>query len=282
MSSLDTSSTVEAVYTSNAEDLTPLRLIENELIVEKKEGEDAENYSEEELKRFKSLVDSTKEKYDRAAIFLPNPNDKEIYHKLVIGHQLAPPKSDIRGIPISIRENSHNHFKIAFSHEIASKAYALLTAFGYKVYRPDEKNTVIEYHEYLSTKEKRTPSAFDCHCDDEGPVNYPVCSVLFYITNTYKKGCGNLRIYKNGFSDREDLAVDIIDTRVYSCVLLDGQTYHSITPMVGRGHRQLFVVFLRKEEEEEEVIRVKSEDYLHYDEEGDLSEEEEPQEEYTI
>lgn len=151
-------------------------------------------------------------------------------------------------------DNNHCIYHISSENawNLVTAAHTLLKQFGYKVpgslNREDKKQTAVEYHEYRSESEEMTiKSTFGCHQDNDGPLYGQCCSVLFYLENSFSYG-GELHIHESD----EGVILDVIDPRHYTCVLLDGETHHSINAVSGVGIRRLYSVFIQKVEDDDE------------------------------
>jgi len=142
--------------------------------------------------------------------------------------------------------NRHNIYYYDYTKTLMDLAYSFLSEYGYKVTEINEdnyeKNCLVEDHVYISTTDRGVKSQFNQHCDDEGGTSFPVHTCIFYLENTFESG-GDLNILHDGKYDSE--VIETIDTRKLTVLLLHGQTYHEITPMVGKGRRRCIVVQLR-------------------------------------
>jgi len=177
-----------------------------------------------------------------------NPQPKPQYHKI---HAPLNEVSESDYVFPSLfhktwkpKPNTHNYCNITTYHpELIHKSLTLFHQHGYKVENINSQNYKkycnVEYHHYYSGgSDQPIQSYFSNHCDNEGPVDYPVHTCIFYLENTFTSG-GDLII-----TDKTDI-IDQINVKYYNVVLLSGDTYHEITPMMGKGSRKCFVVQIK-------------------------------------
>lgn len=198
---------------------------------------------------FEKTVDTLVQEYKACEKYLPGIVKGKYVKLYRFDHMFESPLQLTEHNRLS--DNRHNIYSISSENawNLVTAAHTLLKRFGYRVPksldREDKKQTAVEYHEYRSDSEDVTiASVFGCHQDNDGPLYGQCCSVLFYLENSFSRG-GELHIQ---YSD-EWTILDTIDTRYYTCVLLDGHTHHSITPVSGVGVRRLYSVFIQSPDE---------------------------------
>ena len=139
------------------------------------------------------------------------------------------------------RAKKHNLKAIECDQVLLKLAYELLTNHGFKVV---VDSFYTEYHLYYTKNRKASCCCkFDNHFDNQGAVNYDVHTCIFYFENSFEKG-GDLQINSGRMCLRD---IETINTREWNVVLLDGSTYHQVTPMLGAGRRECIVVQMKQE-----------------------------------
>lgn len=108
------------------------------------------------------------------------------------------------------------------------------------------KQVVAEYHVYQNKKSSDKPKRFlfDAHCDNDNGIK--VCTYIYYPICSFPSG-GNLLLNKNKSFEIDTVQPDpeeiiVVDPRQKKVLILEGDIPHYMSPCVGVGRRECFVL----------------------------------------